>query len=90
MYKLGLNPLMTLSTKLFYHTTLGIIFMYVLTYLYNIMFLGTLLLVSTQTEDSDVLWTMSTDSFPFQSQLMEAQVTIFKICSIFSVKTYSP
>ena len=64
--------------------------MYVLAYLYKILFLETLLLVSTQTEDSDVLWTMSTDSFPFQSQLMEAQVIIFKICSIFSVKTYSP
>ncbi|CAG2238962.1 NUP155 [Mytilus edulis] len=36
---------------------------------------GSLLLVSSQTEDSDLLWTMSPDSFPFQSQLMEAQTT---------------
>ncbi|XP_060081127.1 nuclear pore complex protein Nup155-like [Ylistrum balloti] len=37
---------------------------------------GTLLLVSSQSEESDAMWTISGDSFPFQNQLMEAQTTI--------------
>ncbi|XP_062607131.1 nuclear pore complex protein Nup155-like [Saccostrea cucullata] len=37
---------------------------------------GTLLLVASQTEDNDLLWTISNDSFPFQGQLMEAHSTI--------------
>ena len=35
---------------------------------------GTLLVCSSQSEDSDMLWTLSADSFPFQKQLMETQV----------------
>jgi len=37
---------------------------------------GTLLLVSSQNKDSDILWTISPDSFPFQKQLMEAHTTM--------------
>ncbi|KAK3089178.1 hypothetical protein FSP39_001520 [Pinctada imbricata] len=37
---------------------------------------GCMLLLSSQTEDSDILWTISNDSFPFQSQLMEAHKTM--------------
>ncbi|KAL3869881.1 hypothetical protein ACJMK2_042508 [Sinanodonta woodiana] len=37
---------------------------------------GTLLLVSSQGENSDVLWTISNDSFPFQSHLMESQTIV--------------
>lgn len=37
---------------------------------------GTLLLVASQSEDSDLLWTVSNDSFPFQVQLMEAHVSL--------------
>ncbi|KAG1694110.1 Nuclear pore complex protein Nup155 [Nymphon striatum] len=36
---------------------------------------GTSLMISSQTEDTDVLWTLSKDSFPFQLVLMENQVT---------------
>ena len=36
---------------------------------------GCMLLLSSQTEDSDVMWTISGDTFPFQSQLMEAHVS---------------
>lgn len=39
--------------------------------------LGTLLLVASQSEDSDALWTVSNDSFPFQVQLMEAHVSAY-------------
>ena len=35
---------------------------------------GTLLLVAGQNEDHDMLWAVSSDSFPFQKQLMETQV----------------
>lgn len=37
---------------------------------------GTLLLVASQSEDSDLLWTVSNNSFPFQVQLMEAHVSL--------------
>ncbi|XP_022254882.1 nuclear pore complex protein Nup155-like, partial [Limulus polyphemus] len=37
---------------------------------------GCALLASSQTEDSDVMWAMSNDSFPFQSQLMELHTVI--------------
>lgn len=37
-------------------------------------FLGTLLLMSSQNEDSDMLWVINSDSFPFQKQLMETHV----------------
>lgn len=37
---------------------------------------GTLLLVASQSEDTDLLWTVSNDSFPFQVQLMEAHVSL--------------
>lgn len=37
---------------------------------------GTLLLVASQSEDTDLLWTVSNDSFPFQVQLMEAHSTV--------------
>ncbi|CAL1535434.1 unnamed protein product, partial [Lymnaea stagnalis] len=36
----------------------------------------TLLLVAYQNEESDLLWTISPDSFPFHKQLMEAYTTI--------------
>nr|KAG5703923.1 hypothetical protein BaRGS_008182 [Batillaria attramentaria] len=35
---------------------------------------GALLLVSSQNEDNDLLWAVSSDTFPFQKQLMETQV----------------
>ena len=35
---------------------------------------GTLLLVASQNDDNDILWAVSSDSFPFQKQLMETQV----------------
>ncbi|KAL5017128.1 hypothetical protein ScPMuIL_006717 [Solemya velum] len=34
---------------------------------------GSMLLISSQSEDNDLLWTISSDSFPFQNQLMESQ-----------------
>ncbi|KAJ8305762.1 hypothetical protein KUTeg_016307 [Tegillarca granosa] len=37
---------------------------------------GILMLVSSQTEESDLLWTISGDSFPFHNQLMEANMGI--------------
>ena len=37
---------------------------------------GTMLLVSSQSKDQDMLWTISSDSFPFHKQLMEAHVSI--------------
>lgn len=37
---------------------------------------GTLLLVSSQNEDNDLLWAVSSDTFPFQKQLMETQTTV--------------
>lgn len=54
--------------------------------------LGTLLLVASQSEDSDILWTVSNDSFPFQGQLMEAHVSVKinknLINHMYSVKGY--
>ncbi|KAL8597837.1 hypothetical protein ACOMHN_061370 [Nucella lapillus] len=35
---------------------------------------GTLLLMCSQDDDHDLLWAISSDSFPFQKQLMETQV----------------
>ncbi|KAK3595250.1 hypothetical protein CHS0354_010857 [Potamilus streckersoni] len=37
---------------------------------------GTLLLVASQGENSNLLWTISNDSFPFQTHLMESQTTV--------------
>ena len=37
---------------------------------------GTLLLASAQTDDTDLLWLLSSEGFPFQSALMEGQSTI--------------
>ncbi|KAH9488744.1 hypothetical protein Btru_059325, partial [Bulinus truncatus] len=37
---------------------------------------GTLLLVSSQNKDNDLLWAISPDSFPFPKQLMEAYDTL--------------
>uniref|UniRef100_A0A0B7BCT5 Nucleoporin Nup133/Nup155-like N-terminal domain-containing protein n=1 Tax=Arion vulgaris TaxID=1028688 RepID=A0A0B7BCT5_9EUPU len=37
---------------------------------------GTLLLVSSQNEDNDLMWAMSPDSFPFSKQMMELHTTI--------------
>ncbi|XP_005105150.1 nuclear pore complex protein Nup155 [Aplysia californica] len=37
---------------------------------------GTLLLVASQAKDNDLLWTISSDSFPFHKQLMEAHTTL--------------
>ncbi|KAK7492894.1 hypothetical protein BaRGS_00015841 [Batillaria attramentaria] len=37
---------------------------------------GALLLVSSQNEDNDLLWAVSSDTFPFQKQLMETQTTV--------------
>ncbi|XP_076462327.1 nuclear pore complex protein Nup155-like isoform X2 [Babylonia areolata] len=37
---------------------------------------GTLLLMSSQNDDNDLLWAISSDSFPFQKQLMETQVKV--------------
>ncbi|XP_017567419.1 nuclear pore complex protein Nup155 isoform X2 [Pygocentrus nattereri] len=36
---------------------------------------GVLLMTSSETEDSDVLWCINHDSFPFKKPLMEAQMT---------------
>ncbi len=41
-----------------------------------VKFAGTLLLSSAQSEDSDLLWLVSADGFPFQSILMEGQSTL--------------
>ncbi|XP_019645345.1 PREDICTED: nuclear pore complex protein Nup155-like isoform X1 [Branchiostoma belcheri] len=37
---------------------------------------GSTLLASSQAEDSDMLWCLSTDTFPFQIPLMETQITL--------------
>ncbi len=37
---------------------------------------GTLILSSSQSEDSDLLWLLSSDGFPFQPVLMEGQSTL--------------
>ncbi|XP_067928624.1 nuclear pore complex protein Nup155-like [Watersipora subatra] len=37
---------------------------------------GTLLMVSAQSDDVDLLWTTSSDCFPFQSSLMETQMNM--------------
>lgn len=37
---------------------------------------GTLLLVCSQTEESDMLWLLSNDGFPFQNILMEGQTSL--------------
>lgn len=31
-------------------------------------------MVASQSEENDLLWTINSDSFPFQSQLMESHV----------------
>ncbi|XP_067677422.1 nuclear pore complex protein Nup155-like isoform X1 [Haliotis asinina] len=36
----------------------------------------TLMLVAPQNDDNDMLWAISSDSFPFQNQLMETQMTL--------------
>ncbi|XP_048876664.1 nuclear pore complex protein Nup155 [Brienomyrus brachyistius] len=36
---------------------------------------GVLLMAASETEDSDILWCMNHDSFPFKKPLMEAQMT---------------
>ena len=41
---------------------------------------GALLLMSGQNDDNDMLWTVSSDSFPFQKQLMETQVRSRNVC----------
>ncbi len=38
-----------------------------------VVFLGTLVLACAQNENSDVMWLLSSDSFPFQNMLMEGQ-----------------
>ena len=35
---------------------------------------GVLLMAASETEDSDLLWCINHDSFPFKKPLMEAQV----------------
>ncbi|XP_061119630.1 nuclear pore complex protein Nup155 isoform X2 [Conger conger] len=37
---------------------------------------GVLLMASSETEDSDILWCINHDSFPFKKPLMEAQMTM--------------
>lgn len=37
--------------------------------------LGVLLMAASETEDSDILWCINHDSFPFKKPLMETQVT---------------
>lgn len=37
--------------------------------------LGVLLMTASETEDSDILWCINHDSFPFKKPLMETQVT---------------
>jgi len=39
-----------------------------------VLTVGNMLMASSQTDDVDLLWTISPDCFPFQSQTMEAQV----------------
>ena len=36
---------------------------------------GTLLLAASQANNSDLLWSVGPDSFPFQNQLMETHVS---------------
>lgn len=43
---------------------------------FSIATLGTTLLIASQTEDTDVLWTLTNESFPFQQILMEKQVGV--------------
>lgn len=38
---------------------------------------GVLLMTASETEDSDILWCINHDSFPFKKPLMETQVDIF-------------
>ncbi|XP_051971626.1 nuclear pore complex protein Nup155-like isoform X1 [Xyrauchen texanus] len=54
---------------------------------------GVLLMAASETEDSDVLWCMNHDSFPFKKPLMEAQMTVnvdghsWALCSIEETKS---
>ena len=41
-----------------------------------VFIIGTVFLAAGQSEDSDILWTISSDAFPFQRQLRETQVNI--------------
>uniref|UniRef100_A0A673MFU1 Nuclear pore complex protein Nup155-like n=1 Tax=Sinocyclocheilus rhinocerous TaxID=307959 RepID=A0A673MFU1_9TELE len=49
---------------------------------------GVLLMAASETEDSDILWCINHDSFPFKKPLMEAQMTVnvdghsWALCSI--------
>lgn len=38
---------------------------------------GVLLMAASETEDSDILWCINHDSFPFKKPLMETQVCAF-------------
>lgn len=37
-----------------------------------------MLMTASETEDSDILWCINHDSFPFKKPLMETQVTCFR------------
>jgi len=39
-------------------------------------YLGTLMLAASQSEDSDLLWTIASDAFPFKKHLQETHVSM--------------
>lgn len=41
--------------------------------------IGVLLMTASETEDSDILWCINHDSFPFKKPLMETQVGIYEM-----------
>ena len=45
-------------------------------YIICVFVIGTVFLAAGQSEDRDILWTISSDAFPFQRQLRETQVNI--------------
>ena len=45
-------------------------------YIFHCYFLGTTLLCSSPSEENDVLWSISPDTFPFQKTLQESSVNI--------------
>ena len=47
-----------------------------------------MLLMGAQGENADLMWTVSSDSFPFHSQLMESYVSFVKNATLFFLFTF--
>ena len=48
-----------------------------------------MLLMGKQGESSDLMWTVSSDSFPFHNQLMESYVSSFQVL-VYQMKHLGP